>query len=125
MPGCQQRELEEFREQLIKCPQLIKQLKEDGSVGLTDKSFDELIDKINEIIHDYSDVAEEIEALGAYDDPFNVMIMSFSDILFWVQANEFDDAGYFSTKDEAYSYASNNFESFFTALREYEEKNDG
>ena len=124
MPGYQQRELEEFRENLIKCPQLIKQLKEDGSVGLTDKSFDELIDKIQEIVDDYSDVVEEIEALGAYDEPFNVMIMSFSEILFWVRANEFEDVGYFSSMDEALNYASDNFEPFFTALREQEEEND-
>jgi hypothetical protein len=124
MFGYKQREIETFRDQLMECPQLIKQLKECGSGNLAEKGFDELIDEINEIIHDYSDVVEELEALGAYDDPFNIMIMSFSGILFWVQANEFDDAGYFSTKDEALDYASDNFEPFFTALREHEEEND-
>ncbi len=124
MFGYKEREIEEFREQLMECPKLIKQLKEYKEGNLTKKSFGELIDEINEIIHDYSDVVEELEALGAYDDPFNIMIMSFSDILFWVQANEFDDAGYFITKDEALNYASNNFESFFTALKNYEEENE-
>ena len=124
MFGYKEREIEEFRKQLIECPQLIKEINEYGEEVLTEKSFDELIDRINEIIHDYSDVVEELEALGAYDDPFNIMIMSFSDILFWVQANEFDDAGYFLTKDEALNYASDNFEPFFTALREHEEEND-
>ena len=124
MFGYKEREIEEFREQLMECPKLIKQLKEYREGNLTKKSFGELIDEINEIIHDYSDVVEELEALGAYDDPFNIMIMSFSDILFWVQANEFDDAGYFITKGEALNYASNNFEPFFTALREHEEEND-
>ena len=124
MFGYKEREIEEFREQLMECPKLIKQLKEYREGNLTEKSFDEFIDEINEIIHNYSDVVEELEALGAYDDPFNIMIMSFSDILFWVQANEFDDAGYFITKDEALNYASNNFESFFTALKNYEEENE-
>ena len=124
MFGYKEREIEKFREQLMECPQLIKKINEYGEESLTEKKFDELIDRINEIVHDDSDVVEELEALGAYDDPFNIMIMSFSDILFWVQANEFDDAGYFFTKDEALNYASDNFEPFFTALREHEEEND-
>ena len=124
MFGYKEREIEKFREQLMECPQLIKKINEYGEESLTEKKFDELIDRINEIVHDDSDVVEELEALGAYDDPFNIMIMSFSDILFWVQANEFDDAGYFLTKDEALNYASDNFEPFFTALREHEEEND-
>jgi len=60
--GYKEREIEEFREQLMECPKLIKQLKEYREGNLTEKSFGEFIDEINEIIHDYSDVVEELEA---------------------------------------------------------------
>ena len=52
MFGYKEREIEEFRDQLMKCPQLVKQLKEDGSGDLAEKGLDELFDKIQEIVDD-------------------------------------------------------------------------
>ncbi|MDC0066871.1 hypothetical protein OAK16_04660 [Verrucomicrobia bacterium] len=110
--------LEEFEKELMQCPPLIKDLRKSGSANgeECEFKFSNLIDQIDCIIHDDSAVEEEIEAQGAYEEVFNVTIKSYSEIVYWIQANEFDDIKYFSTKEDALNYAHDEFSSYIGAL---------
>ena len=63
---------------------------------------------------------EVIDAAAPDDDIFGIEIWSTGPV-FWIQANEFDDIGYFSFLDEARAYAEDFFEGFISELREREE----
>ncbi len=61
------------------------------------------------------DIAPEpvkvLKATGAYDEPFEVRIYKIGPI-FWVAANEFEDAGYFRSLKDAVSHAEIEYSSF-------------
>ena len=107
-------DLEEFENELVKCPQLIKDLRNNGDLGDEDGeiNFSNLIDQIDCIIHNDSGVEEEIDAIGAYEEGFYVVVRSYANIVFWIQANEFDDVKYFSNKEDALNYAYDEFSSY-------------
>ena len=107
-------DLEEFENELVKCPQLIKDLRSNGDLGDEDGkiNFRNLVDQIDCTIHDDSAVVEEIDAIGAYEEGFYVVVRSYANIVFWIQANEFDDIKYFSNKEDALNYAYDEFSSY-------------
>jgi len=62
-----------------------------------------------------------IEAAAPDDDIFGIEIWSTGPV-FWIRANEFDDIGYFPSRDEARRYAEVEFESHINELSEREEE---
>jgi len=63
---------------------------------------------------------EAIEAAAPDNDIFEIHIWSTGPV-FWIQANEFDDIGYFASLNEARAYAEEEFEGFISELREREQ----
>ena len=62
-----------------------------------------------------------IDAAAPDDDVFGIEIWSTGPV-FWIRANEFDDIGYFPSRDEARRYAEVEFESHINELSEREEE---
>lgn len=71
-------------------------------------------DTIHDLVMNESEVEASIEALGA--GVFFINILSFGGI-FWVQAPEFDDIGYFETLEEAIAEAETEFEGFISEFK--------
>jgi hypothetical protein len=63
---------------------------------------------------------EVIDAAAPDDDIFEIQIWSTGPV-FWIRANEFDDIGYFPSRDEARAYAEMEFEGLIGELREREQ----
>ena len=116
--------LEEFQDKLLQCHQLMKQLEEGGGCGVEKKNFNDIYDCVDEIIHEDSEVELEIEALGAYDDVFTVVIRSYAGIVYWIQANEFDDIKYFENKEHAVDCAYDEFSSYIDGLSDLRERGE-
>ena len=60
-----------------------------------------------------------IDAAAPDDDIFEIQIWSTGPV-FWIRANEFDDIGYFGSRDEARRYAEVEFEGLISELRDRE-----
>lgn len=56
--------------------------------------FSDFIDFTGDLIKNEANVIVSYDAMGAYDEPFTVSVMGYQGIYF-VQANEFDDIGFF------------------------------
>ncbi len=67
-------------------------------------------DLITELIHNESTVVDSFEGQGCAGE-FPITIYQFGP-LFWVNALEFDDVGYFDTADEAMAYACEEWSSY-------------
>jgi hypothetical protein len=61
-----------------------------------------------------------IDAAAPDDDIFEIQIWSTGPV-FWIRANEFDDIGYFGSRDEARRYAEVEFEGLISELRDREQ----
>lgn len=72
---------------------------------------------------DSENIEKTIEALGSYDEEFDILICS-AGPLYFVRANEFDDMEWFGGCDDAKAFAEGEFESFITALSEREEEDE-
>lgn len=59
-----------------------------------------------------SNIVENLTGKGDFDE-FSINIHEFHGI-FWISANEFDDDGYFTSIDEAISFAEERYEPFIT-----------
>lgn len=66
---------------------------------------------------------DAIEAAAPDDDIFEIEIWSAGPV-FWIQANEFDDIGYFGSLIDARRYAEEEFEALISALEEREEEDE-
>jgi hypothetical protein len=60
-----------------------------------------------------SNIVESLTGKGDFDE-FSINIHEFHGI-FWISANEFDDDGYFTSIDEAISFAEQRYEPFITS----------
>jgi hypothetical protein len=58
----------------------------------------------------HSNIVEELTGLGGYGE-FSIYIHEFHGI-FWISAPEFDDDGYFTSKEDAISFAEDRYNSF-------------
>ena len=75
-------------------------------------------DTIHDLIHNNPVVVESLEGLSsAYDETFPINIVRFGKV-FWIDAMEFDDVGYFDTLQKAKDAAEFNYEPFITAAKE-------
>lgn len=62
--------------------------------------LDRFIDFANDHVKNEAVVVKSFDAIGAYDEPFDVKVLEYKGI-FFVQANEFDDIGFFFSQREA------------------------
>jgi hypothetical protein len=60
-----------------------------------------------------AEVTKSFTGLGGYDE-FGINIMKFGGV-YWIEAQEFDDIGYFSSEDDASSIAEGEYEPFISA----------
>lgn len=81
-------------------------------------------DIITDLVKNDSAPEETISGLGAYDDEFAINIMRFGSV-YWIEAMDFDDIGYFETLKAARDCAESNYEPFITALAEKTKKSRG
>lgn len=58
----------------------------------------------------HSNIVEELTGVGGYGE-FSIYIHEFHGI-FWISAPEFDDDGYFTSKEDAISFAKDRYSSF-------------
>ena len=58
----------------------------------------------------HSNIVDELTGLGGYGE-FSIYIHEFHGI-FWISAPEFDDDGYFTSKEDAISFAEDRYNSF-------------
>jgi hypothetical protein len=76
-------------------------------------------DTIHDLIQNNSVVADSLAGWSsAYDDTFAINIMQFGSV-FWIEAMEFDDIGYFDTLKDAKEAAEANYEPFITEASEH------
>ena len=81
------------------------------------KALDKIVEIISESIYsnDFdakSNVVECLTGKGDFDE-FSINIHEFLGV-YWVSAPEFDDDGYFTSKDDAIAFAENRYESFIS-----------
>jgi hypothetical protein len=89
---------------------------------LSQEELDECSDAIADLVMNESEAVDGFSGLGSYD-AFPINVMQFGDV-YWIEAPEFDDIGYFSSKQEAMDAAEFNYEPFITARREAKEKGE-
>jgi hypothetical protein len=78
-------------------------------------------DTIHELVRYNSVVADSLAGWSsACDDTFPINVMQFGSI-FWIEAPEFDDIGYFDTLEEAKGAAEANYEPFITEASEHKD----
>jgi hypothetical protein len=78
-------------------------------------------DTIHDLVHNDSVGADSLEGWSsACDDTFAINIMQF-EIVFWIEAMEFDDIGYFDTLEDAKAAAEFNYEPLITEASEHKD----
>ena len=120
--------LSTFKDQLLQSEDIQKLIAEeygpeaDAAIGRFRAGDDgDLWDPIEENKQEISGSPEEsIDAAAPDDDIFEIEIWSTGPV-FWIRANEFDDIGYFPSRDEARRYAEDFFEGLISELREREQ----
>ena len=120
--------LSAFKDQLLQSEDIQKLIageygqETDAAIGRFRSGDDgDLWDLIEENKQEISGSPEEvIEAAAPDDDIFEIEIWSTGPV-FWIRANEFDDIGYFGSRDEARRYAEMEFEDPISELREREQ----
>jgi hypothetical protein len=108
---------------------LIKEFGKDGSTIITKMkageslSYEELRahNTIHELVHNDSVVADSLAGWSsACNDIFSINVMQFGSV-FWIEAPEFDDIGYFDTLEQAKGVAEFNYEPFITEASEHKD----
>ena len=107
-------ELHHFSQALQKEPAVIEALAENAA-----PSFEEFIasGELENLVKNYSIEVDTIEAAGGYEHYFNIEIQSFGPV-FWIQASEFDDIGYFGSEKEAVEHAREEYGAYIETLEE-------
>jgi hypothetical protein len=78
-------------------------------------------DTIHDLVHNDSIVAYSLEGWSsACNDTFPINVMQFGSV-FWIEAPEFDDIGYFDTLEEAKDAAEFNYEPLITEALEHKD----
>ena len=78
-------------------------------------------DTIYDLIRNNSVVADSLAGLSsAAADTFGINIMQFGSV-FWIEAMEFDDIGYFDTLEDAKEAAEANYEPLITEASEHKD----
>src|SRR5262249_44142524 len=118
--------LESFFPSLAELPSVQTALREefgkDGSVIIAKMKAGESLsdeelgahDIIHDIVHNNSVVTDSLAGWSSADnDIFPINVMQFGSV-FWIEAPEFDDIGYFDTAKDAKEVAEANYERFIT-----------
>jgi hypothetical protein len=78
-------------------------------------------DVIHDLVHNSSITADSLNGWSsATNDTFSIKIMQFEPV-FWIQAMEFDDIGYFGTLQDAKGAAEASYDPFITEALEHKE----
>jgi hypothetical protein len=78
-------------------------------------------DIINDLVRNDSVMVDSLAGWrSAYNDTFSIDVMQFGSV-FWVEAQEFDDIGYFDTLEKAKDAAEFNYEPFITEASEHKD----
>jgi len=125
--------LESFFPSLAALPSVQTALREesgkDGSAIIAKMEADESLsdeelgvhDIIHDIVHNNSVVTDSLAGWSSADnDTFPINVMQFGSV-FWIEAPEFDDIGYFDTLEEAKDAAEFNYEPFITEASEHKD----
>ena len=106
--------LHHFSQALQKEPTVIEALAENAV-----QSFEDLLasGKLEDLVKYHSIEVDTIEAAGGYEHYFNIVIQSFGPV-FWIQASEFDDIGYFGSENEAAEHAREEYATYIETLEE-------
>jgi hypothetical protein len=73
-------------------------------------------DIVVDLIHNHSEVEHSLTGLGSAGE-FPINIMRFGTV-YWIEAPEFDDIGYFDSVESARQCAEGNYEPFITAAEQ-------
>ena len=79
--------------------------------------------KLEDLVKNHSIEVDTIDAAGGYEHYFNIAIHSFGPI-FWIQAPEFEDIGYFGSEIEALEHAREEYASYIETLEEIQNESD-
>ena len=93
------------------------------NAGETTLSDEELgaHDIVHDLVHNNSVVADSLAGWSsASDDTFPINVTQFGSV-FWIEAPEFDDIGYFDTLEEAKDAAEADYEPFITEASEHKD----
>jgi hypothetical protein len=110
-------EIDQFLGALAENPRVKEELAESKS-----SNFQEFFDsgELEDLIKNESSYTDTIQASGGPDLEFDIEIQSFGPV-FWIQANEFDDIGYFATEKEAHEYALEEYAPYIGEPEEFDE----
>lgn len=108
--------LHEFSQALQNDPSIIIALAESEI-----SSFDEFLasGSLEDCLKEEASEVDTIEAAGGCEHYFNIEIQSFGPV-FWIQANEFDDIGYFGSENEAVEYARREYAVYIETFEQLE-----
>jgi hypothetical protein len=107
-------ELHHFSQALQKEPAVIEALAENAA-----PSFEEFIasSELENLVKNHSIEVDTIEAAGGCEHYFNIEIKAFGPV-YWIQASEFDDIGYFGSEKEAVEHAREEYTTYIETLEE-------
>jgi hypothetical protein len=107
-------ELHHFSLALQKDPTVIEALAETAT-----PSFEEFLasGELENLVKNHSIEVDTIEAAGGYEHYFNIEIQSFGPV-YWIQASEFDDIGYFGSEKESVEHAREEYATYIETLEE-------
>jgi hypothetical protein len=130
-----QKPLDSFTADLIRLERVQEQLRKDlgaeseeiikkalAGAQLSVSDLDACHDILVDLVMNESEPTKSFTGLGGYDE-FAINVMKFGGV-YWIEAPEFDDIGYFSSEDEASSIAEDNYEPFISAASESKEQGD-
>jgi hypothetical protein len=107
-------ELHHFSHALQKDPTVIEALAETAT-----PSFEEFLasSQLEDLVKNHSIEVDTIEAAGGCEHYFNIEIKAFGPV-YWIQASEFDDIGYFGSEKEAVEHAREEYATYIETLEE-------
>ena len=86
------------------------------------ETLQDLLDsgELEDFLKNEGDSIDTIEASGGPEHCFDIEIRAFGPV-YWIQAHEFDDIGYFASEKEAHQFASEEYAPYIDTLDEYED----
>jgi hypothetical protein len=107
-------ELNQFAQLLQTDPAVIEALAKHDN-----PSFDEFLasSQLEDLVKNHSIEVDTIEAAGGCEHYFNIEIKAFGPV-YWIQASEFDDIGYFGSEKEAVEHAREEYGTYIETLEE-------
>jgi hypothetical protein len=107
-------ELNQFAQLLQTDPAVIEALAKHDN-----PSFEDFLGsgELEDLVKNDSVTVDTIEAAGGYEHYFNIEIQSFGPV-YWIQASEFDDIGYFGSEKEAVEHAREEYATYIETLEE-------